>query len=173
MTGRAQTTPPNASADDDSAVDETVASCPRATYETQEDAARAALNEANPQSVRDNTEYGGLIYRDDSTGRYGYTTPSRGTGTGFDPSSVSAPSGTSVVGDYHTHGDYSTAGAGGNPVRTSDPARDDYNSDQFSRSDLRGIRSDGAGNPDYRGYLGTPSGTFRQFDPHTNTVSDL
>jgi hypothetical protein len=173
LTGRAEPSAPNASAEDARDIDETVASCPAATYGTQEEAARAALDEANPSSIRENVEYGGLVYRDDHTGRYGYTTPSRGSGTGFDPSSVSAPDETSVVGDYHTHGDYSTADGEGNPVRTSDPARDDFNSDQFSRSDLRGIRSDGAGNPDYRGYLGTPGGTYRQYDPSTGTVSDL
>ena len=32
-------------------------------FATPDDAARAALNSANPQSIRDNREYSGLIYR--------------------------------------------------------------------------------------------------------------
>jgi uncharacterized Zn-binding protein involved in type VI secretion len=142
------------------------------SFASQEAAAIAALSEANPQSIAANQEYGGLIYRN-ADGTYGYTVPSPGDGTSFNPSSVSAPPGATVVGDYHTHGDYSVSGADGNPQRTSDPARDDYNSDNFSRSDIRGIRNDAAGNPDYRGYLGTPSGTFREYNPHTDTIRTI
>jgi len=134
------------------------------TFPTQSEAAKAALTEANPTSIKENTEYGGLIYRD-ASGRYGYTAPSAGSGTGFNPAAVPLPDGTTRVGDYHTHGDYSTADAFGHPVRTADPSLDGFNSDQFSGTDLRGIASDAAGNPDYRGYLGTPSGTFLQYDP--------
>jgi hypothetical protein len=50
-------------------------------------------------------------------------------------------------------------------VRTSDPTRDDFNSDNFSATDKSGIAHDGAGNAGYRGYLGTPSGGFRVYDP--------
>ena len=169
MTGRRDPTPPGSGAGACTPIDSTSAVC---SHASQADAARAALNQANPVSIRENTEYGGLIYRNPD-GTYGHTAPSKGTGTGFNPSAVSIPPGTTLVGDYHTHGDYSTADASGNPVRTSDPARDDYNSDGFSAADLRGIGNDGRGNPDYRGYLGTPSGTFLQHDPHSGTTSRL
>ncbi|MEM9588121.1 MAG: DUF4329 domain-containing protein [Planctomycetota bacterium] len=145
---------------------------PPPSFASQDAAAVAALDAANGQSIAANTEFGGLIYQN-ADGTYGFTTPSAGTGTGFDPSAVSAPAGTTVVGDYHTHGDYSTADAAGNPVRTADPSQDAYNSDGFSNADRRGIRADAAGNPDYRGYLGTPSGTYREYDPHTNTERTL
>ena len=164
---------PNSAPSDSEPCDNTVASCPIAnTFATQSEAAKAALNSANPVSIKQNTEYGGLIYKD-ANGRYGYTTPSAGTGTGFDPSSVNIPSGTTLVGDYHTHGDYSTADALGNPVRTADPSQDAFNSNHFSTTDLRGIEADAVGKPGYRGYLGTPSGTFIQYDPNTRTVSNL
>ena len=79
-----------------------------------------------------------------------------------------------MVGDYHTHGDYSTADpATGAAVRTSDPANDDFNSDNFSGTDKTGIASDGAGTPGYAGYLGTPSGTFRRYDPATGNDTVL
>lgn len=173
MTQRRDPTPPGAGAGAGTPCDSTVTACPRAaSYPTMQDAARAALNDANPTSIRENREYGGLIYRNPD-GTYGYTAPNHGSGTSYDPSTASVPPGTTRVGDYHTHGDYSTDDGHGNPVRTNDPALDAFNSDNFSTPDLRGIEQDAQGNPDYRGYLGTPSGTFREYDPGTRTQSTL
>jgi hypothetical protein len=59
------------------------------------------------------------------------------------------------------------------PIRTSDPYRDEYNSNNFSRDDIEGITQDGAGMPEYTGYLGTPSGVFRKFVPATNANTEL
>jgi uncharacterized Zn-binding protein involved in type VI secretion len=142
-------------------------------FATQDEAARAALERANPDSIRDNREYAGLIYRG-ADGQYYYTGPVQGTDQGANPSDAPAPAGSTVVGDYHTHGDYSTADpVTGDAVRTSDPARDDFNSDNFSGVDRAGIASDGAGTPGYAGYLGTPSGTFRRYDPATGSDTVL
>ena len=142
-------------------------------FATQDDAARAALNSANPQSIRDNREYAGLLYRG-ADGQYYYTGPIAGTDQGANPQNAPAPAGTTVMGDYHTHGDYSTADpATGAAVRTSDPARDDFDSDHFSATDRRGIAQDGSGTPGYAGYLGTPSGTFRKYDPATGADTTL
>ena len=142
-------------------------------FATADDAARAALARANPASIRDNREYGGLIYRG-ADGKFYYTGPLRGTDQGVTPANAPAPPGTTVVGDYHTHGDYSTADpATGAAVRTSDPANDDFNSDNFSTTDKNGIAADGAGVPGYAGYLGTPSGTFRRYDPATGADTVL
>jgi hypothetical protein len=58
-------------------------------------------------------------------------------------------------------------------VRTSDPKKDDFNSDNFSPDDFRGIRADAKGNPGYKGYLGTPSGAYKAFDPSTGIVTEL
>lgn len=142
-------------------------------FATADDAARAALERANPDSIRDNREYGGLIYRG-ADGQYYYTGPLRGSDQGVTPSDAAAPPGTTVVGDYHTHGDYSTVDpATGAAVRTSDPANDDFDSDNFSTTDRNGIASDGAGTPGYAGYLGTPSGTFRRYDAATGADTVL
>ncbi len=137
-----------------------------------DDAARAALTAANLLSIHDNLEYGGVIYRGPD-GNYYYTGPSQGSPTGFNPSATPAPPGTTQVGDYHTHGDYSIVDPSGNIVRTSNPAMDDFNSDNFSAQDKVGIAADGAGVPGYTGYLGTPSGTFRRYDPATNSDTVL
>ena len=136
-------------------------------FATQDAAATNALTAANTQSIAANREYGGVIYRG-SDGQYYSTGPAAGTDQGFNPASAPAPAGTTVVGDYHTHGDYSTADPKtGAAVRTSDPAHDDFNSDQFSATDKTGIAADGAGVRGYAGYLGTPSGGFRRYDPAT------
>jgi hypothetical protein len=131
------------------------------------------LQAANPQSIAENREFSGLIYRG-ADGQYYYTGPARGSPTGANPArDAPAPPGTTVVGDYHTHGDYSIQDDDGNVVRTSDPARDDFNSDNFSDTDKAGIAADGAGTPGYAGYLGTPSGTFRRYDPATGADTVL
>src|SRR5215469_4900997 len=140
-------------------------------FASQDEAARAALGWANPQSIRDNREYAGLIYRA-ADGKYYFSGPVVGSDQGADPHSAPAPAGAQVVGDYHTHADYSTADPKtGAAVRTSDPKKDDFNSDNFSAADKTGIASDGAGTPGYAGYLGTPSGTFRKYDPATGSDS--
>jgi uncharacterized Zn-binding protein involved in type VI secretion len=140
---------------------------------TQDEAARAALTLANPQSISDNLEYAGLIYRG-ADGLYYFTGPVRGTDQGANPFSAPVPAGTQLVGDYHAHGDYSTADPiTGAAVRTSDPTRDNFNSDNFSTTDKTGIAGSGAGIPGYAGYLGTPSGTFRRFDAATGSDTTL
>lgn len=176
MTGRSNPTHPG-SGDGATPVACTTMPCPpgaNGPFATADDAARAALRAANPQSISDNLEYSGLIYQG-SDGQFYYTGPARGTDTGANPyRDAPAPPGSTVLGDYHTHGDYSTADpTTGAAVRTSDPSRDDFDSDNFSTSDLTGIARDGAGVPGYTGYLGTPSGTFRRYDPATGNDTEL
>ncbi|MGL4495477.1 MAG: PAAR domain-containing protein, partial [Beijerinckiaceae bacterium] len=51
-----------------------------AAYATADEAARAALALANPQSIAANTEFGGNIFQDPVTGKFGFTmTPGTGT----------------------------------------------------------------------------------------------
>ena len=90
-------------------------------FDSIDEAARVALNAANPHSISANLEYWGLIY-EAADGKFYYTGPVPGTGQGADPSSdAPAPAGTTVVGDYHTHGDYSTVDpVTGKAVRTND-----------------------------------------------------
>jgi RHS repeat-associated protein len=159
---------------------------PIGPYKTQDEAATAALIVANPKSISDNREYGGLVYYDTTFKRYYATAPSRGAEAGFNPSSVSVPSGTLKVGDYHTHGDYTWdihTPEGVVPVHPVPKVMDTYDSDHFSGTDLSGIRHDAVGVPGYKGYLATPSanqgifymptGNFQQFDPATGRVSSL
>ena len=141
-------------------------------YSSQDDAARAALTNANPTSISANREYGGLIYSD-RAGLYHYGGPVRGGPRGVNVHNLRAPRGAAIVGDYHTHGDYSVLGPHGRTVRTSDPNRDDFNSDHFSRGDKRGIARDARRKPSYLGYLGTPGGQFLIYNPRTRTEGIL
>ncbi len=153
-------------------------------------AAADAMADANPKSIADNKEYGGLICKD-SNNNYQATKPTTGTGTSFDYRALSCPTGTENVGDYHTHGNYSLAGVSG-PVATGDPARDDYNSDNMSQADIRTTVQDAVrrhvdavtsyvknpvGKPDfkqdYKSYLATPSGTFKVYAPFVGPPKNL
>ncbi len=140
---------------------------------TLDGAARDGLRRAKPKSITDNLEYGGLLYHDPQTGRYGATAPLKGTATGFDPGAACIPPGTRLTGDYHTHGDYSRAAADGSAVRTGSAKRDDFNSDRFSEPDYRGIRTDARGQSEYAGFLGTPSNKNLKFDPATGATSSI
>jgi RHS repeat-associated protein len=159
-------------------------------YTSGDAAASDAMTEANPKSISENREYGGLVCKG-ANNTYQATSPATGTGTTFNPSAVSCPTGTEKVGDYHTHGQYSTIGRSG-PVATADPTKDQYNSDNFSQTDLDGIADDAVkrsaaaivqsflhpvSNPDfkqdYKGYLGTPSGTFKTYAPFTGVRANL
>ena len=122
------------------------------TFESTDAAAKAALEKANPLSIQDNLEYGGLIYRDKTTGKYGYTGPIKGSDQGVNPFSAPVPAGCELVGDFHTHADYSVVDRNtGAAIRTSDPRKDDFNSDNFSSTDVKGIKSVGSGIPGYKG----------------------
>ena len=144
----------------------------RTGYATQDQAAAGALKNSNGASINKNKEYAGLIYKG-RDGKYHYTGPKEGTDQGANPHDAKAPRGSSVVGDYHTHGDYSIAGPNGEAIRTHDSHRDDFNSDHFSGVDKAGIAHDAIGKPDYRGYLGTPSGKFLTYNPGTGQEGEL
>ncbi|ECX3669707.1 DUF4329 domain-containing protein, partial [Salmonella enterica] len=63
-------------------------------------------------SIFKNREYGGVIFRA-KDGSYGYTRGRLGTSRTaptFKDSAGGLPKGSTPVGQYHTHGDYSDAG---------------------------------------------------------------
>lgn len=156
-------------------------------FATPEKAGRDAVAEINPTSIAENREYGGTVEREvttvtdpkgktTETVKYFATEAKPGDGDSFSPSIDPV----TTVGDYHTHGDYSTAGKDGNPSRV-DPklpqsdraAKDQYGSDDFSPADKRGIAGDAQKtSPErskhgesYKGYLGTPSGKIKEYEP--------
>ena len=134
-------------------------------------AAFDGLEQANPRSIADNLEYGGLIYQNSDTGKFSATEPVRGTPDGVNPFDATVPAGADIVGDYHTHGDYSAAESDGSARRTTNPLSDGYNSNNFSDFDLEAITNDASGIKGYTGFLGTPGSDYRRFDPATQTDS--
>ncbi len=141
-------------------------------YSTIDEAAKAAMEQNNPLSIRDNLEYGGLLYKT-GTGKYGFTGPVIGNEDGVNPwNGPSIPSGAEELGYWHTHGDYSIE-RNGQILRTSNSSRDDFNSDHFSIPDIDAANSQAIGKTEYKGYVGTPSGTFRGYDAKTQTQYTL
>ncbi|MEO3740255.1 DUF4329 domain-containing protein [Kosakonia sp. WA-90] len=126
-------------------------------FSSVDDAARSALNKYNPMSIFKNREYGGIIYRA-KDGTYGYTRGRLGTGRTaptFKESSAGLPKGSTPVGQYHTHGDYSDAG-----FNRTNKAGDYHDSDIFSGADIRIHNNANNTFPGYTDALGTPSGRF-------------
>jgi len=107
----------------------------------------------------------------DSDGVYHYTAPNKGKGTSSNTGT--APDGTTVVGDYHTHGDYSRPVFFGLFTVRTTADRDGHNSDHFSPTDQQENRDSAQTNPQFRGYLGTPSGALLIYNPITNREGPL
>jgi hypothetical protein len=139
----------------------------RSGFKTADQAGKAALKEANPQSMKDNREYGGNVYKK-SDGTYGYTAPRQGSVNGFQPNPSDVPKDSTLVGDYHTHGNYSDSSG-----NITTKALDTYDSDHFSPTDITGITKDATGKPEYTGYLGTPSGTFYKLNPSNSSAPQV
>jgi hypothetical protein len=69
---------------------------------------------------------------------------------------------------YHTHPNPSLADGTPTP-----PANDAFDSNHYSRTDINTANARGAGNPNYRSYLGTPTGGNLVHNPGTGTVGTL
>jgi uncharacterized protein RhaS with RHS repeats len=110
-------------------------------YDSPDGAGVAAVFAINPKSIATDTEYAGVIYRN-SDGSYDYTSPNKGYQDVSYPGS--APWFTEEVATYHTHsGD--------------DPG---FDNEHFSQGDKDEV--DRLGQP---GYLGTPSGSVKKYNP--------
>ena len=137
----------------------------------QDKKAIEALDNINAKSIKDNKEYGGYIYKLD--GEYSYTVQNDGTGASLSLDASLVPDGAIIVGDYHTHGDYSSYNYETNTViGTGNKATDVFNSDNFSTGkggDILGIRASAPAGGIYRGYLGTPSGVYKAYNPYTDS----
>lgn len=118
-------------------------------YPTQDAAAKDALNDIYGPSVKKDREYGGYIYQN-KDGTYSYTKAKKGEQHGI---SDLGPKPSTATADYHSHG------------AESGPAYDDEN---FSPTDKKDNRNTGLD-----GYLVTPSGQMKKYDPSSDTVSDI
>jgi len=148
--------------------------CRKAGFATVDAAAKAAMKKANPKSIKNNREYSGLIYKG-SDGKYYYTGPAKGSDQGADPwSDAPAPSGSTEVAYYHTHGAYSKKDpVTGAAIRTDDSTKDDFNSDNFSQPDKDAAATKATTTPGYVGYVGTPGKKFKKHDPATGLDTEI
>ncbi|GEM_PF-3868680 len=115
-------------------------------FSDQHDVAKDISNKINPQSISENREYAGMIYRN-KDGTYSYTQPNAGTTDGSNPGGInSVPSETEATAYYHTHGGY-------------DPA---YKNEVFSPADINYANSN-----NIDGYLATPFGKLLYYNHNT------
>ncbi|MGK5077794.1 RHS repeat-associated core domain-containing protein [Janthinobacterium sp. HLX7-2] len=136
--------------------------CLGGRFSSADSAARAALTRYNPKSIRDNLEYGGLIYKG-RNGKYDFTKAMRGDTDGVNPwNGKGVAKNCEERGYWHTHGNYSKKD--GTPTIKEN---DYFNSNVFSPADKNIAKSSGQGKVEYRGYVGTPSGEFKGYDSKT------
>jgi len=118
-------------------------------YPTADAAGTQAVKDINPTSIKEGVEYAGRVYQNPD-GTYSYTAPNKG-----DKDSSNAgkcPNGKKNEGDYHTHG-------------SDDPG---YDNENFSQVDIDGNKADGK-----PGYLGTPKGDVKKYDPATGKSTTI
>lgn len=141
---------------------------PLGPFPTQDEAARAALDLANPRSISENREYCGMLYQDPVSGQFYATNPKPGDLFGASLPVDKVPENAVETGFYHTHGNHSLAD--GTPT---DAAHDEFDSNYFSQTDLNTANARGEGKPGYGSYLGTPSNGYWKHDPNTGMISPL
>jgi RHS repeat-associated protein len=143
-------------------------------FDSIEDAARDVHSFINPTSIRQNAEYGSVIYR---VGDHFFASPTFTNGSGTKVV-VGAPSDKSRipegvrqsatrVGDYHDHGDYSkkiTNPTNGRSTIVRTSKSEDPKSDHPSEPDRSRAESIQKTNPEYRFFLGTPSKELKEYD---------
>ncbi len=123
-------------------------------YPTRDIAGANAINDINYTSIKAGAEYAGRIKKNPN-GTFSYTAPVKGTKDSSNP----GPIGPNNAGDYHTHG-------------ANDPG---YDNENFSNpGDIQGITADNVVSPGGNvGYLGTPMGLIKKYDPNTGKTTNL
>jgi RHS repeat-associated protein len=106
----------------------------------------------NDNSIREKQEYGSKIYVVMKDGKtfYTYTVPETGGNAGVTPSS--APKGSNVVADVHSHGVYEAG----------------YLNNDFSGTDKTGNETD-----KIPGFLTTTNGSLKKYDPSTKKQTTI
>jgi hypothetical protein len=137
----------------------------------------------NPWSIEHNLEVGGLIYQR-KDGSFGFTGPNSKPKLEshvvpfmlIDPDVLrQVPKDAKLVGDYHTHGDNWTR----EPFTKSGDENfspGDKRNSRFAAGNLRAtdevprFLKNANTNPEWKSYLGTPTGAFKEYDPSRDKV---
>ena len=126
---------------------------PLLQFDSQHQAAKWILNRMNPQSVQDNREIGGYIFRN-KEGLYGTTEPFYGNhgNIEFPPPRDEIPEDSKVTASWHTHG----------------ASMPNIVSETFSPQDIKL-------NQRYSidGYLATPKGQFKYYQLNNPKIVNL
>ena len=106
-------------------------------------AARNAIHTYNPDSIKENKEYGGTLYRFPNSKKFTYVSPPNvqapGTSGGHVSTAQQIPAGAEEAGRWHTHG-----------------KTQNYTDEDFSKEDLELARARGLPT-----WLGTPKGAVK------------
>jgi RHS repeat-associated protein len=117
-------------------------------YKSENEAAKQAIRDINPTSIKEHSEYAGFVYQN-SDGTFSYTSPNKGTKDSSRPSYWDAVDLTwspfkSEIGLYHTHGGKDAG----------------YDNENFSPEDMDVY--DSTNEP---GWVGTPNGDIKKYTP--------
>lgn len=134
-------------------------------YSNPRDAAVDFQNFYNGTSKAENLEYVGAVYK--WHGSY-YATEGVRRSIKGGRATVYAPKDGQHVEDVHTHGDYSIQGPRGDEYIRTNATGDTFKSDDLSGPDRD--RADASGRPVT---VGTPSGNYRRYDPHTGRTETI
>ena len=121
-------------------------------FKTAEGAAKDFGLTYNGKSINEGQEYGSRIYIvvKDNVTYFTYTEPNTGGNAGVNPSTE--PTGSTAVADVHSHGKYEA----------------EYDNDNFSTAD-----KEDNDNTWLTGYLTTPDGSLKHYDPETKTQTTI
>jgi hypothetical protein len=132
------------------------------SYPSMDAAGKAAIENINETSITENREYGGKICKS-AAGEFFYTNPKQGTEAGLNGTlSGLCPNGSTIVADYHTHGSPSPgAEVFSIPLSATDMLNDlATNQKGYNVYFLWNVYQ-------HVGYLGTPSGKIKKYEPST------
>jgi RHS repeat-associated protein len=142
---------------------------PGEPFDTIDGAVLDVHNYINATSIRENREYGSVMYQG-SDGKFYASEPFHGTGrkvnVGAHDDQSRVPDGRRI-GDYHSHGDYSKEGPRGEPVRATqkeDRLPGGYRSDHASQPDKNRAADIHKKDSAYRTFLGTPGQGAKEYD---------
>jgi RHS repeat-associated protein len=151
-------------------------------FTSRDDAANDATRFINPTSIRENAEYGFVLYRGADGSFYSSKPFTNGAGNrvnvGAPNDKSRIPNDAQRVGDGHTHGDYSRPVKDPKtgkmvPQRVGSKREDEYDSDHFSGPDKTRAENAAKKDKDYRTYLGTPSRDALKYNPATRREEKL
>jgi RHS repeat-associated protein len=149
-----------------------LAPTPTKSFLTAEEAMLSAGQAMNPDSISENVEMAHQVCVDVASDRFVLSARITGTERGVTPEFGVCPDGTVLANELHSHGDFAKK-RDGQIVRAIWKRSDQYDSDNFSRTDKSAMQEKTKTIPRYSGALATPGGQIKKYDPATGKETDL